>query len=111
MTTITTPAAEPYVSHQGEARWYGDSLFEFLVPDDVTDGKLTVFRATLAKGFSPPRHIHIREDEVFLVLDGDVTFDIDGRLRAAAPARASTCRARWPTRSGSTARARCCSGS
>ena len=84
-TTITTPAAEPYVSHQGEAIWYGDSLFEFLVPNDATDGKLTVFRATMAKGFSPPRHIHTREDEVFLVLEGEVTFDIDGRLRAAGP--------------------------
>jgi quercetin dioxygenase-like cupin family protein len=85
MDTITTPAAEPYVAHQGEARWYGDSLFELLIPNDATGGKLTVFRATLAQGFSPPRHFHTREDEVFLVLEGDVTFSIDGRLRSAGP--------------------------
>jgi len=33
----------------------------------------------MPEGFSPPRHIHMREDEVFVVEDGDVCFDIDGR--------------------------------
>jgi quercetin dioxygenase-like cupin family protein len=84
MTTITTPkhttpAVAAYLAHQGEARWYGDSLFEFLVPSDATGGTLSVFRATMPEGFSPPRHIHTRHDEVFLVLDGDVAFEVDGR--------------------------------
>jgi quercetin dioxygenase-like cupin family protein len=88
MTTITTHpthAVLPHVSHQGEARWYGDSLFEFLIPSDVTGGTLSVFRATLAEGFSPPRHVHTREDEVFVVLEGDVCFDLDGRRLLAGP--------------------------
>jgi quercetin dioxygenase-like cupin family protein len=79
-TTHTAAGAEPYLAHQGEARWYGDGLWEFLVPSDVTGGNLSVFRATMPQGFSPPRHIHTREDEVFVVLDGDVCFDLDGRL-------------------------------
>lgn len=41
--------------------------------------------ARLPQGFSPPRHIHTREDEVFLVEDGDVCFELDGRLLAAGP--------------------------
>jgi len=77
--------AEPYVSHQSEARWYGNSLWEFLVPAEVTAGKLSVFQATMPEGFSPPRHIHTREDEVFLVIDGEVCFDIDGELQLAGP--------------------------
>jgi len=88
MTTITahtTSAVEPYLTHNGEARWYGDSLFEFLIPNEATGGKLSVFRATMPEGFSPPRHIHTREDEVFLVLDGDVCFDVDGRRLQAGP--------------------------
>ena len=70
MTTIThtARAAHPHLTHQGEARWYGDSLFEFLIPSEATGGQLSVFRATMPEGFSPPRHIHTREDEVFLVL-------------------------------------------
>jgi quercetin dioxygenase-like cupin family protein len=77
--------AEPFVSDQSEARWYGDSLWEFIVPNDATDGKLSVFQATMPEGFSPPRHIHTREDEVFLVLEGEVLFDIDGERRLAGP--------------------------
>jgi mannose-6-phosphate isomerase-like protein (cupin superfamily) len=87
MTTTTHPtlAVEPYLAHSGEARWYGDSLFEFLIPSELTGGRLSVFRAMLPEGFSPPRHVHTREDEVFLVLDGDVRFDLDGRRLAAGP--------------------------
>jgi mannose-6-phosphate isomerase-like protein (cupin superfamily) len=82
MDTIT---AQPYVTHQGEAAWYGNSLWEFLVPAEATGGQLTVFRATMPEGFSPPRHIHTREDEVFLVLEGDASFDVDGRRLLAGP--------------------------
>jgi quercetin dioxygenase-like cupin family protein len=85
MSTTIIPTSRPYLTHQGEPRWFGDSLFEFLVPSEATGGQLSVFRATLRQGFSPPRHVHTREDEVFLVLDGDVSFEIDGRRRSAGP--------------------------
>jgi quercetin dioxygenase-like cupin family protein len=76
---------KPYLSLHSEARWYGNSLWEFLVPADATDGKLSVFQATMPEGFSPPRHIHTREDEVFLVLEGGAWFDIDGARQLAGP--------------------------
>jgi mannose-6-phosphate isomerase-like protein (cupin superfamily) len=85
ITARTVPAAEPYLAHQGEARWYGDGLFEFLVPSEATGGRLSAFISTLPEGFSPPRHVHTREDEVFHVLDGDVSFDLDGRRLLAGP--------------------------
>jgi quercetin dioxygenase-like cupin family protein len=81
MTTITAP----YVTHQSDAWWYGNGLFEFLVPSDASGGRLTVFRATMPEGFSPPRHVHTREDEVFVVEAGDLCFDIDGERRLAGP--------------------------
>jgi quercetin dioxygenase-like cupin family protein len=55
------------------------------VPSHATDGQLAVFRATLTQGFSPPRHIHTREDEVFHVLEGGLSFEIDGRRLSAGP--------------------------
>jgi quercetin dioxygenase-like cupin family protein len=85
ITTHTNIAVPPFLAHQSEARWFGDGLWEFLVPSEVTEGNLSVFRATMPQGFSPPRHVHTREDEVFLVLDGDVCFDLDGDRRAAGP--------------------------
>jgi mannose-6-phosphate isomerase-like protein (cupin superfamily) len=83
MTTTATDIPAAYVAHQGEPRWFGDALFEFLVPSAATDGQLCVFRATLPRGFAPPRHVHTREDEVFLVLEGDAAFEIDGRRLSA----------------------------
>jgi len=85
MSTITAAAAEPYTTHLGDAWWYGDGLFEFLIPSEATGGLLTVFRATMPEGFSPPRHVHAREDEVFVVEDGELRFDIAGRAVAAGP--------------------------
>jgi quercetin dioxygenase-like cupin family protein len=76
---------EPYVSLQSEPRWYGNSLWEHLIPADATGGKLSVFQATMPEGFSPPRHIHTREDEVFLVLEGEAWFDVDGERQLAGP--------------------------
>jgi quercetin dioxygenase-like cupin family protein len=75
----------PHVSHRSEPLWYGNSLFEFLVPAEATGGAISVLRTTFAAGFSPPRHIHTREDEVFLVEHGAVTFWIDGCELAAGP--------------------------
>ena len=84
MITTATPTT-PYVADHAEARWYGDGLFEFLVPSEATGGAMSVLRATLPEGFSPPRHIHTREDEVFHVVDGEVCFDVDGRYVLAGP--------------------------
>jgi quercetin dioxygenase-like cupin family protein len=84
-TSHIAPAVQPHITHLGEARWYGDSLFEFLIPSESTGGKLSVFRASMPQGFSPPRHIHTREDEVFHVLDGEVSFELDGRRLLAGP--------------------------
>lgn len=84
-TTNTTTITAPHITIDGEPRWYGDSLFELLVPAATTDGAMSVFRATMPQGFGPPRHVHTREDEVFLVLDGEALFDVDGRMLTAGP--------------------------
>jgi quercetin dioxygenase-like cupin family protein len=84
-TSTITPAVHPFVARESEPRWYGNGLFEFLVPNDATGGRMTVFRAAMPEGFSPPRHIHTREDEVFLVLEGEARFDLDGEHFVAGP--------------------------
>ena len=88
VTTAITEATKPYFAEASEARWYGNSLWEFLVPEKATGGQLAVFQATVPEGFSPPRHIHTRVHEVFLILDGEVWFDLDGERRLAGPGAA-----------------------
>jgi quercetin dioxygenase-like cupin family protein len=88
ISPATGEPARPYFVEEGEARWYGNSLWEFLVPQEATGGQVAVFQATVPEGFSPPRHIHTREDEVFLILEGEVWFDLDGERRLAGPGAA-----------------------
>jgi quercetin dioxygenase-like cupin family protein len=76
---------KPYLALESEARWYGNSLYELFVPAHETGGKLSVFQTTMPAGFSPPRHIHTREDEVFVMLEGEAWFDIDGVRHLAGP--------------------------
>jgi quercetin dioxygenase-like cupin family protein len=87
-TTAITSTRQAYVSHQGEALWYFDGLLEFLVPSDATGGALSVFRATMPEGSGPPRHVHTREDEVILVLEGTVRFEADGEHTVGGPGTA-----------------------
>src|SRR4051794_41893177 len=82
-TTVDAPT--PRLSHLPEPVWYGNSLFEFLVPAETSGGAISIFRTTFAAGFSPPRHVHSREDEVFMVEAGGGTFWVDGRGLAAGP--------------------------
>jgi mannose-6-phosphate isomerase-like protein (cupin superfamily) len=82
---MTTIPLAPHLTVSGDPYWYGNSLFEFLVPAAATGGALTVFRSTMPEGFGPPRHIHTREDEVFVVEDGEALFDVDGRILTAGP--------------------------
>jgi mannose-6-phosphate isomerase-like protein (cupin superfamily) len=51
-----------------------------------TDGRFSLMERTLpAGGRMPPAHAHDNNDEAYFVLDGDVTFIIDGRDLSAGP--------------------------
>jgi mannose-6-phosphate isomerase-like protein (cupin superfamily) len=50
-----------------------------------TNGSLTVLELLVAPGSGPARHIHLREDEVWWVLEGEFRFKAgDTMLRASA---------------------------
>lgn len=49
-------------------------IYRFLVTGDDTDGKYATFEAIVPPGSGPPPHIHSREEESFLVLEGEMTF-------------------------------------
>ena len=55
------------------------------VPADSFDGRLFIFEGTFAPGMFIPPHTHSREDEVTVVLSGELTIDIGGRLSTAMP--------------------------
>lgn len=58
----------------GEAVWFLASRMTVKATSETTDGLYGLIEAELPPGFSPPTHIHHREDEAFYVLDGELTY-------------------------------------
>jgi quercetin dioxygenase-like cupin family protein len=54
-------------------RWFLGTLLQLRATGADTGGQLAVMEQTAARGFSPPRHVHRREDTALLVLEGAVT--------------------------------------
>jgi quercetin dioxygenase-like cupin family protein len=82
-TTIT----QAVIRNPGEGRTIavvGD-VYRFLATGEDTDGKYALWEAIVPPGGGPPPHVHSREEEGFYVLEGEITFTVNGeRLVASA---------------------------
>ena len=56
--------------------WYIGHLMSLLVKTEETGGRYSLLRATERKGLEPPPHIHTKEDETFLILEGNVVYTV-----------------------------------
>ena len=64
-----------------EPFWFLGGRSRILLPGGGTNGALSVMEFLDTAGHAPPRHIHADEDEVWVVLDGEVSFFVaDQRL-------------------------------
>ncbi len=57
----------------------GTDTVRILVSSEQTGGALALCDIAVAPGGGPPMHLHTREDETFHVLEGEITFWVDGR--------------------------------
>jgi quercetin dioxygenase-like cupin family protein len=71
MATRTAPDVAPL--------WFIDGLAHIHVSGEETGGRYAVVENLVPQGDMPPLHVHHEEDEVFHVLDGDVTLFPPGR--------------------------------
>jgi mannose-6-phosphate isomerase-like protein (cupin superfamily) len=60
-------------------------VYRFLATGEDTNGKYTLIEALVGPGGGPPPHVHSREEEGFYILDGEITFTING-VRVVATA-------------------------
>ena len=67
----------------GEGTWHLDSLWSWKIPAAVTGGAFTMAEQLLPRGSAPPVHRHAREDEAWVVLDGELTFFLEEEEYAA----------------------------
>jgi hypothetical protein len=54
-------------------------VYRFLATGDETDGKYALWEAVVPPGGGPLPHAHSREEEGFYILEGEITFTIDGK--------------------------------
>jgi quercetin dioxygenase-like cupin family protein len=53
--------------------WMSGSVLEILVDSAVSDGQALIMRSNTTRGSGVPVHVHQREDEIFVLLDGALT--------------------------------------
>ena len=58
----------------------GGGVYRIVTTAAETGGQIFAFEATEPPGGGPPLHIHDTEDEYFLVLEGEMSFYIDGKV-------------------------------
>ncbi|MAT14098.1 MAG: cupin [Planctomyces sp.] len=71
--------------HEGRRIGIVGDVYRFLATGAETAGKYASFEAIVPPGSGPPPHIHSREEESFLVLEGEMTFYL-GEERIVAEA-------------------------
>jgi len=61
----------------------GGGVYRIVTTAKDSLGRIFAFEATEPPGGGPPLHTHANEDEYFLVIDGEITFYIDGQVTVA----------------------------
>jgi quercetin dioxygenase-like cupin family protein len=71
--TMTHP---PTIRKPNEGRRFGivGDVYRFLATGEETAGMYATFEAIVPPGSGPPPHVHSREEESFLILEGEITF-------------------------------------
>lgn len=69
--TINTPP-------QGRTVVVVGDVYRFLATGEETNGKYALWEALVPPGGGPPPHVHSREEEGFYILEGEITFTVNG---------------------------------
>jgi quercetin dioxygenase-like cupin family protein len=58
-------------------------VYRFLATGEDTNGTYALWEALVPPGGGPPPHVHSREEEGFYVLEGEITFTVNGEMVVA----------------------------
>jgi mannose-6-phosphate isomerase-like protein (cupin superfamily) len=67
----------------GQAFWLVGDTYTLKLSGEQTGGAFSLSEALVAPGGGPPPHIHYAEDEIFVVLEGELTLQADDRTLPA----------------------------
>ena len=69
----TIDATSPDADRLPADVWFANSLMRVLADATTTGGQLALIEQRAPRGFSPPTHVHSREDQLLFVVDGSIT--------------------------------------
>ncbi|GAA2025298.1 hypothetical protein GCM10009839_24160 [Catenulispora yoronensis] len=78
-----------FVTDSSQPFWFLGGQSRVLIPGQATAGSLSVVEFTDGAGHAPPLHIHEDEEEVWIVLDGEVSFFVGDRRIELGPGDAA----------------------
>jgi quercetin dioxygenase-like cupin family protein len=70
---------------EGQAFWMLGGLYEVLLSSDESNGTATIMQMTMPAGMGPPPHVHRGVTETVYVVDGTITYHIEGRKVEGGP--------------------------
>lgn len=85
MSSTANPSAAPIAlqSGEGDALWFLGALATVKASSEATAGRVTVTELLAPHGHGSPLHVRRDHDQSFYVLEGELTFWIDGEVIAA----------------------------
>lgn len=66
------------VPPQGRTVAVVGDVYRFLATGEETNGRYAMWEAIVPPGGGPPPHVHSREEEGFYILEGEITFTVNG---------------------------------
>ncbi|HVI75727.1 MAG TPA: cupin domain-containing protein [Anaeromyxobacteraceae bacterium] len=70
---------------EGKAFWMLGGLYEVLMSSNETNGAATIMQMTMPAGMGPPAHIHHGVTETVYVVEGTITYHVDGQRLEGGP--------------------------
>jgi quercetin dioxygenase-like cupin family protein len=83
--TSDPPAPYAALADEGEATWFLSNRMTIKASAETTGGAYGLLESKVRAGFSPPLHVHHRDDEAFYLLEGTVRFHSAGQDIVAGP--------------------------
>jgi quercetin dioxygenase-like cupin family protein len=63
--------------------WYNGHTFSFLLDASKTADTFALIHCHFRRGGEPPAHFHLKEDEIFYILEGEIHFHIGDKTFTA----------------------------
>jgi mannose-6-phosphate isomerase-like protein (cupin superfamily) len=85
MDDVHQPLASVVPATEGRALWHLGALLVFKALGEETDGQFWALEGLADRHMAVPLHAHSREDEVWYVLEGEITFTIGNQTTTVGP--------------------------